>query len=64
MTAFKSGDASMLSMLIGDRIKTWVEHEWLQTPFGLREHRGCADAIFGLRRHHEEALGMGKGILT
>ena len=54
--AFKSGDASMLnnyrgisllsipaklySMLIGDRIKAWVEHELLEIQFGFREHWG------------------------
>ena len=77
---FKSGDASMLnnyrgisllsvpaklySMLIGDRIKEWVESELLEVQYGFRAERGCMDAIFGLKRLHEEAFRKDQGIFT
>ena len=69
---FKSGDATLLdnyrgisllsipgkvySMLIGHRLKGWADQQLLDVQCGFRPARGCTDAIFGLRRIHEEAL--------
>ena len=70
MTVFKLGDACVLdnyrgisllsipgkvySMIIGSRMKDWADHPLLDIQSGFRPYRGCNDAIFGLRRVHEE----------
>ena len=77
---FKSGDASVLdnyrgisllsipgkvySMIIGDRMKEWADEQLLDVQSGFRPHRGCNDAIFSLRRVHEEALRQHRNVYT
>lgn len=69
---FKSGSAALLDdyrgisllsipgkvfrMIIGGRLKSWADEQLLDAQCGFRPTRGCADAIFSLKRVHEEAL--------
>ena len=77
---FKSGDTTILdnyrgisllsvpskvySMLIGERLQEWVDSQLLDVQCGFRSDRGCNDAIFGLRRLHEEAMRKGQAVFT
>ena len=77
---FKSGDACVLdnyrgisllsvpgkvySMIIGDRLKDWVDQQVLDVQSGFRPNRGCNDAIFSLRRIHEEAMQHHRNVFT
>ena len=77
---FKSGDPSVLdnyrgisllsipgkvySMIIGNRLKEWLDEQLLDVQSGFIAHRGCNDAIFALRRVHEEALKQHRNVCT
>ena len=77
---FKSGDKSLLdnyrgisllsipgkvySLIIGERLKKWADQQLLDAQCGFRSERGCNDAIFALRRLHEEALAKQRNIYT
>ena len=80
MPVFKSGDAGVLdnyrgisllsipgkvySMIIGNRLKDWVDQQVLDVQSGFRPYRGCNDAIFSLRRVHEEAVQHRRNLFT
>ena len=69
---FKSGDATAIdnyrgislmsipakaySILVGSRLKKWIDENLLEVQFGFRPHRGCCDAIFCTRRVLVEAI--------
>ena len=77
---FKSGDACVLdnyrgisllsipgkvySMVIGHRLRDWADKQLLEVQSGFRPYRGCNDAIFALRRVHEEALKQHRNLYT
>ena len=51
--------SKVLSIILGQRMKFWVDEKLLATQYGFRPERGCMDAIFGLRRLQEEATTVG-----
>ena len=77
---FKSGDKALLdnyrgisllsipakvySLIIGERLKKWADEHLLDVQSGFRPERGCADAIFSLRRLQEEALNKQRNMFT
>ena len=56
--------AKVYSLLLGNRVKEWLDHQLLEVQCGFRPGRGCVDAAFSLRQLHEDAVRRGQKLIT